>query len=214
MYEIRRIASKEPYAFSGIFEPANMDKAWNELDFAEINEYPWFDMYPEKFPCRAACGWNETGLNLLMYASESPIMAEETEFGGMPCMDSCVEFFFCPFPKETPRYINVEINPRGVCHVGVGDDRYDRKVYKESIDGLKVTYSEYDGKEWAVSCLIPWSLIMENFGKIPGAGDVMKGNFYKCSGPDLHEHYGCWSRVLTEKPDYHRPEYFAEMVLK
>ena len=78
MYEIRRITSTEPYAFSGIFDPEKMDKAWKDLDIVEINEYPWFDMFPEKFPCRVTCGWNETGLNLLMYASESPIMAEET----------------------------------------------------------------------------------------------------------------------------------------
>ena len=214
MYEIRRIASKEPYTFSGVFDPAKTDEAWKDLDIAKISEYPWSDKFPEKFPCRAACGWNEAGLNLLMYAYESPIRAEETEFGGMPCVDSCVEFFFSPFPNETPKYINVEINPRGVCHVGVGEDRYHRKVYKEMIGGFRVTCSEYDGKVWAIGCLIPWSLLMENFGKIPGAGDVMKGNFYKCSGPDLHEHYGCWSRVFTPKPDYHRPEYFAEMVLK
>ncbi|MBR5986441.1 MAG: carbohydrate-binding family 9-like protein [Clostridia bacterium] len=214
MYEIKRLNAAAPYPFAGAFDPAGMAEAWAGIGFEDINEYPWFDVYPERFPCSAACGWNDKGLFLLMYACESPIMAKETEFGGMPCMDSCVEFFFSPFPEETPKYINVEINPRGVCHVGVGNDRYGRKVYKNSIGGFEVTCSEYDGRVWAVSCLIPWSLVMENFGKIPAEGDVIKGNFYKCSGPELHEHYGCWKKVLTQRPDYHRPEYFGEMVLK
>ncbi|MCR4620726.1 MAG: carbohydrate-binding family 9-like protein [Clostridiales bacterium] len=214
MYEIRPITVSEPYCFNGPFDPTKIAGAWRELEFAKIDEYPWLDAYHERFESYAACGWNSNGLFLLMYAYEAPILSDETRFGGMPCMDSCVEFFFSPFPNETPKYINVEINPKGVCHLGVGESRYDRKVYKRRIKGFTTSFSEFDGKVWAVSCVIPWNLIKINFGKIPCAGDTMMGNFYKCSGPRLHEHYGCWNKVITPKPDFHRPEFFAEMVLK
>ena len=41
-----------------------------------------------------------------------------------------------------------------------------------------------------------------------------RGNLYKCSGPALHEHYGCWNAVGTAAPDFHRPEYFGDMLIE
>jgi amino acid transporter len=65
----------------------------------------------------------------------------------------------------------------------------------------------------AAFCL-PQSLFGKLFGKVPARGQRMKGNFYKCSGSELHEHYGCWSHVGTAHPDFDRPEYFGDIILE
>ena len=37
-------------------------------------------------------------------------------------------------------------------------------------------------------------------------------NFYKCGDLTVNKHYLAWQPVGTERPDYHRPEYFGPMV--
>ena len=39
--------------------------------------------------------------------------------------------------------------------------------------------------------------------------DVLKANFYKCGDKLSVPHYLSWNPVTTEKPDFHRPEYFG-----
>lgn len=198
------------YDFDGAFDPENIKGEWAQLETAVIGDYPWKKDYPYTCEAAAKIGWNKNGLQVLMYARENPIICEETHFGGMPCLDSCMEFFFSPFADD--RYYNIEINPAGIAHVAVGV-RGKRYVYNREVPGMKITASVYDGKTWAISFNVPESFIYTHFGKCFKAGDTITGNFFKCSGRNLHDHYGVWNHVGTEHPDYHRPEYFGEMVI-
>ena len=45
-----------------------------------------------------------------------------------------------------------------------------------------------------------------------GHTDTMYGNLYKCGGEN--QHYVSYYPVQTEKPDFHRPEFFGEFVLE
>ena len=213
-YSIKRLPEGAGLcAFEGAFDPEGLPSPWKDAEQTEILDYPWLNQYPDHFFAAARVLAGNDGLKVLMWAEESPILAEETNFGGMPCEDSCLEFFLCPFPEEGDRYINIEVNPIGTAHVGVGESRHGRFVYKEAIDGFAVSVSA-PGKVWAIAYTIPNSLFIEAFGKAPAAGQKMKGNFYKCSGRKLHEHYGCWNHVIAPRPDFHRPECFGEIVLE
>ncbi|MCK7536290.1 MAG: carbohydrate-binding family 9-like protein [Marinilabiliales bacterium] len=41
------------------------------------------------------------------------------------------------------------------------------------------------------------------------AGKSFRANFYKCGDKLSNPHFVTWNPVGTEKPDYHRPEYFG-----
>ena len=52
------------------------------------------------------------------------IRAVETGPLGMPCQDSCMEFFFCPVPGDD-RYFNFEWNANGCLFLGMGSGHTD-----------------------------------------------------------------------------------------
>lgn len=201
------------YPFDGAFDPEQLDSRWQGLEKAEILDYCWSEEYPTRFYAAVRVGYNAEGLHVLMYAKENPIRAAETRYGGRQCEDSCLEFFLCPFPEDSDKYLNFELNPLGTAHVGAGEGRHGRKVYSEPVPEMEIT-AFHDLEFWAVSFLIPQSLFLREFGKAPSSGKKMKGNFYKCSGSELHEHYGCWHHVVAPHPDFHRPECFGEMTVE
>ena len=201
------------YVFDGNFDPERLDAPWSETEQADILDYCWLNEYPDHFFAVARAGADEEGLNVLMYSNETPITANEKHFGGMQCMDSCMEFFLCPFPEDSDRYLNIELNPLGTAHVGVGEGRHGRKIYDGPVADMKIKVF-HNAEYWAVSFNIPNSLFIREFGKAPVSGQKMKGNFYKCSGPSLHEHYGCWNHVTAPHPDFHRPECFGNITIE
>ncbi|MBR4234592.1 MAG: carbohydrate-binding family 9-like protein [Clostridia bacterium] len=200
------------YELSGGFDPAHLPAPWKDTGRADIMDYPWISAYPAHYEAAAHLGINSSGLRLLMYAYEEAISARETRFGGSVCRDSCLEFFFMPFPKSDRRYLNIEINPAGTAHVGIGEGRPGRKVFYAPVPGMTIRTFVKDGSFWALSAEIPADFVRAEFGAFPQAGDVMKGNFYKCS-EDIHEHYGVWAHVGTPAPDFHTPEYFGDLLI-
>ncbi|MBQ6646754.1 MAG: carbohydrate-binding family 9-like protein [Clostridia bacterium] len=200
-------------SFKSVFDAKALPAPWNEADEAEILDYCWINEFPDHFYCAARVCADDSGLSVLMYAKERPIIANEKRFGGSQYLDSCMEFFLRPFPEKSGRYLNIEINPIGTAHVGAGEGRNGRKVYTEPVKDMVIN-TFHDENGWAISFTIPNSLFLSEFGSIPAAGQGMKGNFYKCSGPALHEHYGCWNHIDTPHPDFHRPEFFGEITIE
>ena len=41
----------------------------------------------------------------------------------------------------------------------------------------------------------------------------IRANFYKCGDKTAHPHYLSWSPIDTPKPDFHRPDFFGELLL-
>ena len=42
---------------------------------------------------------------------------------------------------------------------------------------------------------------------------AVRGNFYKCGDKTAHPHFVSWNPVGTPSPDFHRPEFFGELLL-
>ena len=58
---------------------------------------------------------------------------------------------------------------------------------------------------------LPFSLLRLLFPDFKPMGHK-RANFYKCGDLTKHEHYISWNSVECEEPDFHRPEYFCELI--
>ena len=127
--------------------------------------------------------------------------------------DSCQEFFVNFAPERGEAYLNLEVNPLGTLHVKFGPGRVGRRPLPPELERPRVE-TDQQPAFWRAEIFIPLATIKSLFGKaefVPG--DVLRGNFYKCGDDAAFPHYGMWSPVLTEGPDFHRPEYFGELAL-
>lgn len=156
--------------------------------------------------------YDEETLYLRMTAAEAHIRAEEQPPVGMPCNDSCLEFFFCPAAGDD-RYLNIEFSPSGCMFLGFGLGRADRmRLLPQYMAVTPVIESLPEG--WRVTCAIPAALVRVFF---PGfrfaAGMQMRANLYKCGDLTPAPHYLLWHPSTSDQPDFHRSQDFGVMTL-
>ena len=176
-----------------------------------IAAYPWGGAYQPR--AEASIGRTEGELCVRMTAWEPSIIAHEMCFGGPVCRDSCLEFFFQPARETDARYINIEVNPIGTMHIGIGEGRHGRQVLTERPPLIAPTVQIEVGKCWSVSYQLPFTWIASLFPSFdPGEPIRLWGNFYACD-ESIHPHFGCAFPIESENPDFHRPEWFQEILL-
>jgi hypothetical protein len=153
---------------------------------------------------------------LLKYnVTEQWFKAEKTETNQDVYEDSCVEFFVSP--ADDGIYYNLEFNGIGTCLMGSGTGRENRKrADPEIISRIRRkgsagenSISEKGGDfSWTITMAIPLNVFFHhNINRLKGM--TFRANFYKCGDKLSVPHYVTWNPVGTEKPDYHRPEYFG-----
>lgn len=136
---------------------------------------------------------------------------EVKEDGGAVWQDSCVELFL-ECQDGSGDYCNFEFNSRGVCLAARGPDRHHRtprtesqyaQIQRELIPMETQTESRLC---WVLEVRIPRSLL-------GCAGNlrerVLRGNIYKCGDKTRAPHYLSAFAIETDKPDFHRPEFFG-----
>lgn len=188
--------------------PEGLPGGWADANWVRVSNYVW----DETGYCpdvRAAAAVNDGGMTVMMLAQEQTISGTVTQIGGGVCVDSCMECFFRPFADDE-RYLNVEVNCLGTVHIGLGEDRANRRVWSELPEGAKVSASKHESGWWAMSFHLPGSFLQKIFGRQLTAGGAVKGNFYKCD-ETIHPHFGTWNPVVAPQPDFHRPECFGDM---
>ncbi len=130
--------------------------------------------------------------------------------------DSCVEFF-CML-EGAEKYTNFEFNCIGTCDASLRKSRKE-DVVKFPEEDLKTierfpsmgnrAFKEMEGMfEWELTVKIPFKLIGIDGNNLP---EKILGNFYKCADDTDSKHFVTWSPIKTEKPDFHRPEFFGEI---
>ena len=197
------------------------ESIWGRIEPILINNYPWDE---NGYKPRVEVRFFYIGTRLcLHYTSfESEIVTKHRNMNEPVYEDSCIEFFFNPDPINNDRYFNFEINAIGTLLLGWGKDRHNRTLIdngsldifnlKSSVD--KDLVSEYKDNYWTLEFEIPYSFIEEYYGKQSFlSGKKMKGNFQKCGDETRFPHYGSWNRIDTPSPDFHRPEYFGDLIL-
>lgn len=149
------------------------------------------------------------------FSVEEPIdcfRAEVMEDGGHSWEDSCIEIFL-QNPANPAEYYNFETTSRGYLLAARGTDRNNRTDL-DSAQLAQVQRSKQlasvigDFVCWGMSVRIPASL----FGLTSFEGVQLRGNLYKCADKAKTPHYLSAFPIETEKPDFHRPEFFDILV--
>jgi hypothetical protein len=171
-----------------------------------------FSFRPE---VRFNIAWGDREIYLKYYVRETNVRAEKTLTNEMVCEDSCVEFFVSP--ADDGIYYNFEFNPIGTALMGSGHGRHDSvRADAGIISGIRrlttmgtEPFAELSGDiRWSLTLAIPLETFFNHtIGELRGKS--FRANFYKCGDKLSNPHYVTWNPIGTEKPDYHRPEFFG-----
>ncbi len=184
------------------------DAAWLAVPAAEVS-YVWENDYPSRFCTKARLVHGESGLTVRLTTDERPLVAHHSVRNEMICEDSCMEFFFIPNMTDD-RYINIEVNPLGITHIGFGAGRYDRQLLDITDGGFRFETLITD-EEWNVQIYIPYSFLTRYYDHVD---TEMRGNFYKCGDKTGHKHFAVWNPIELPRPDYHQSAYFGRFELR
>ena len=186
---------------------------WSMAEPAYLSCSPWKE-YPYSPYAYAKLAALSDRFAVFLNAEEPDIRAEVTELNGPVHTDSCLEFFVKFDPEHDKQYMNFEINPIRTLFLGMGDARADRKriVVPDYKAFFNIATDINPPHDWNVHFEIPFSFIKEYFPTfIWGKGSYLAGNFFKCGDKTERPHFTCWSPVVSEKPDFHRPESFLPL---
>lgn len=177
-----------------------------------INHYEWGGIYrPATFAKLALV--EGKGFALQMTCYEKYPKAVYKKFNDPVWLDSCLEFF-ASFNKDSNLYINLEMNSDGAFLMGLRESR-EKKQNAADIAPIPCTKVIKTGGYWQVEYFFSFDVLDKLFGKVDYvSGYTFKGNFYKCGDETEYPHFGMWNPVQTPKPDFHRPEYFGELVIE
>ena len=178
---------------------------WERAETGHISIEPWPCF--TGFDAPETCFWLlrcRDGFCIKYNTKEHDLRANVTEENGRVCCDSCVEFFLQPDTNDQ-NYINFELNPKGVMHIGLGKDRYGRIPIEDERSIFRVESDARDG-DWSICYYIPDEFLLRYFKQI---SPVCRANFYKCGDKTKKPHYAVWNNVETAKPDYHVSDFFG-----
>ena len=190
------------------------EKCWSKIEKAAIDECVWGDDY--KPVCYAQVVYVKgDGFYARLTCEEANPKAVHTGFFSDVYKDSCLEMF-AQWDEDSDKYINIEMNSLGASLIALGANRHERTPIDRLIEKPFPVTAEKTENAWSVTVHIPQDDLAQIYGMsadkfVPSY--TIRGNFYKCGDETEIEHYVMWSPVGTPSPDYHRPEYFAKMVI-
>lgn len=175
----------------------------------------WPDAFPYAPEAEFEISHSGAELHLGFRVREDAVRAVCASDGGRAWEDSCVEFFFAL--RQDGTYYNLECTCIGRLLLCCGTGRHGREPLPEPLlQGIRRTstlgadpFGLREGPcTWEVRLDIPAAV----FGLETFDGLHARGNFYKCGDGLPVPHYLSWAPVGTPRPDFHRPEFFDEIV--
>jgi hypothetical protein len=198
------------------------NKAWILAQEISLS-YIW-DKFPYKPKVHVKCLYSDKFLYLRFEVEENAIQSTATKINDFVYIDSCVEFFCSPEPLLKNHYYNLEMNCCGNVFMAYGPDRKERSFVPtnvlENITSARTVVGatkkiSVDDKKWDMEIKIPWAVYQSMSDiPVPTKGTIWKGNFYKCGDKLPKVHYGSWTKIELPAPDFHRPEFFGELVFE
>ena len=181
-----------------------------------VSENNWPEQAPYSPDCNGAIARSRTHLAVMYHVRGLDLRATSLEDNGRSWEDSCCEFFVAdPFDGT---YYNFEMTCIGSLLASKRQSRLESTLIpteslKRVIRHSTLEYKEWNASgeifSWTVAMLIPFDLI----GIDPKALPVsVRGNFNKCGDLTAHPHFLSWNPIDTPKPDFHRPEFFGELI--
>lgn len=213
--EILRMASLPASAAE---VPQLFDKM--NVPFVPIAIANWPDEYPYTPEAAVRVAWCKEGLALHYRVKEQSVRAIYADDNGSVWTDSCVEFFVRN--ADSNYYYNMEFNCIGTVLVGAGEGRSDRRRFSQEqlvqIDrwaslGREPFEERCEPTAWEVALVIP-ATVFEQHPICLEPDATIRANFYKCGDKLTVPHFLSWSPIDVPSPNFHRPEFFGELLLK
>ena len=162
--------------------------------------------------------YNEESLHIIFSTAGAPATCRHFADLSAVCEDSCVEFFIQPSPDG--EYFNFEFNVAGYLNASHRKERpnpvrltaEELAIIDRQGNFCKDDFSEMSilsEREWEMAVTIPWKIL----GVVPRPGMIMRANFRAVCSAGNPPYYMSWSPIDTPKPDFHRPEFFGEIIL-
>lgn len=195
--------------------------AWLDAEgvaFTAIDTVNWPAEYPYCPDAAVRIVATQRGLVINYRVTERSVRAVAPADCGHVWEDSCVEFFSCPNPEDGI-YYNLECNCAGTILLAAGRDRNARTFApKEVLDSIerwsslgRECFEEREGEvTWQVVLVVPLSFYFQH-DVTTLAGRTITANFYKCGDCLATPHFLSWNPISVPSPDFHRPEFFAEI---
>ena len=189
------------------------------ISYTSITNVNWPDSYPYKPKVEFAAAHTGDALLLHYRVEEQSVRAVAEKDHEHIWEDACVEFFLMPIEADG-FYYNIECNCTGKLIVAVGEDRNGRipapAEVMQNIDrwaslGTEPFDVRNEPTKWEVALRVPITTFFKHRFK-SFEGMVAKGNVYKCGDNLPVPHFISWNPIKTESPDFHRPEFFGQII--
>jgi hypothetical protein len=200
------------------------EPAWRDVPVARISH---FHRRSSRHHPRveAKLTYTPKALHVFFRVRDRYVRCIRTKYQASVCQDSCVEFFVQPKPGKG--YFNFEINCGGTMllyyieNAGRTEKGFikSRPVPWKVAGNITVFHSlprvvdpEISGpREWTLEYRIPLRLFETYVGSLGIlAGQVWKGNLYKCADDTSHPHWASWAPIGAEL-NFHVPKYFRPL---
>ena len=210
---------KVPYICTSVADASAIPALFsdNHIEYQRIESLNWADAYPYLPDVRFAISHCPSGLLIHFKVNEQSVRAvAEADFDRV-WEDSCVEFFSSP--EDDGLYYNIECTCAGRLWIAVGSGREGREFAPETVmTGVKRwtslgtdAFGIVDRPTaWEAALVIPLSTYFKHDVKSL-SGRIVRANVYTCGDKLPVPHFVSWNPIETEKPDYHRPEFFGEL---
>lgn len=177
-------------------------------------DFPYFDT-PKDVAAFAQIAYSEEALHVHMRLIAPEIRNEEQGTLGMPCVDSCLEFFFCPMEGDN-RYFNIEFNLGGCMYLGMGTSQKD--LTRFAIGRPDVLFSFRSARTengFEIDYQVPYHFIRRFFPNFKAySGKRMQANCYSCAEKTEKRHFLSWSPILGDPFTFHRTDGFGTMIFE
>ena len=195
-----------------------MDEAG--VDYVPVAVHCWAGDYPYRPQMEVRLAHNGSQLLVNYRVTEDSVRAVAPHDDGNVWEDSCCELFISPVADGT--YYNIECNAAGQMLIGFGPKREGRERAPQQVLDTVDRWSSlgrepFDTREgsvtWQLCLALPlgafWHHRIEGF-----AGMRAKANVYKCGDKLPRPHFLSFFPIGVDKPDFHRPYFFGDIVFE
>ena len=190
------------------------------ITYTPVSNVNWPESYPYKPKVEFAAAHTGDALLLHYRVEEQSVRAVAQKDHEHIWEDACAEFFIMPAADGT--YYNFECNCTGKLLVAAGKDRNERTPapaeVMQSIDrwaslGTKPFDTREEPTKWELALRIPVTAFFQHdFSRFDGLKAT--GNAYKCGDNLPVPHFISWNPIKTKSPDFHRPDFFGQMIFE
>jgi len=185
---------------------------WSVIPTLSI-DYPYLQT-PKHIRAWAQICWSEDAFHVHLWAEVPEIRAVENGPVGVPCEDSCLEFFFQPMEDDS-RYINIEFNINRCMYLGIGSCVEELiRMIPEDINDLFLPETRRTATGWELFYQIPFRFIRRLFPSFEATpGKTIRANCFTCADLTEPAYYLSWSPISGEPFTFHRSKSFGFMKL-